>query len=126
MLTRGYAMRQVLVLGAPFKCPHRHGNMSAFGPVDRDTSLRTLRFNIELKEECARLGCRFANPVDDLVDFSTQQVKPFFWAHPGDLHCAPRRVFPFWHRAIAEATGLKPCCVGGCLVSSRVLNSNSD
>jgi len=105
---RGYQWDQVLLLGAPFKCPHatERGDHLL---VHTETGVRTQAFNAALRDACRGLGCTFANPADDLVDYADGAVKSFFWSTPRDWHCSPMRLFFFWHRAVASAAELDWC-----------------
>jgi len=110
ILPLGFSMQQIVLLGAPLKCPHSAITEMTKGLLlHRDTSLAALRFNSELKSMCRIRGCRFANPVDDVFDYASGEVDPFFWTTPLDFHCSPVRSFFFWHRAIQRATDLGWC-----------------
>ena len=67
-----------------------------------DTSVAAFRFNALLSSMCRERGCRVADPDDDLFDFQTGQVHPFFHSEPAEMHCSIRPFF-FWHRALLNA-----------------------
>mmetsp|Transcript_2099 Transcript_2099/g.4491 ORF Transcript_2099/g.4491 Transcript_2099/m.4491 type:complete len:261 (-) Transcript_2099:183-965(-) len=100
----GFKMSQVIVMGASLLCP-TEGTRRAdlyVGGEKFDTSHATLRYNELLSEWCLERGCRFANPMDDLLDLSTGRVHSYFWSDPLEMHCSVRPYF-FWTRAIKEA-----------------------
>jgi len=105
ILSQGFKINQVLVLGAAMKCPHSQITpMTQDLRLDSDTSHAALRYNHALEVECEARGCHFANPVDDVFNYVRGEVDPFFWSTPLDFHCSSMRVFYFWHRAIQRAT----------------------
>jgi len=110
ILSQGFKMTQVLLLGAAIRCPHvattHDGGLMR---LEVKTSHATMRFNLALRDTCTELGCRFANPMDDLLDFTHGMADRFFWSTPLDHHCSPMRIFFFWHRAIQRAAGLTWC-----------------
>jgi len=109
ILSQGFRMEQILVLGAPLKCPQVEFEEWHKWRLNNDNSPAVLRYNSALKKTCKQLGCRFANPSDDLFDFGSGQIDKFFRSEPSDFHCSPIRAFFFWHRAIQQATELKWC-----------------
>ena len=105
MLPQGFAWSQVVLLGAGHNCPDSSNNNHA-------TLFASVRMKRHLEELCRleRYGCRVAQPEDDLIDYATGEVQPYFWSRPADSHCAPLRVVFYWHRAIQRATtGLRWC-----------------
>ena len=103
----GFTLPQVIIHGAPPIC-EESGIYNASGASNH----AAWRLNNALKERCRVEGCSFVNPWDELFDFESGKVDPYFHTFPNDLHCNPMRTHYFWHRAIAEhATGVSWCDV---------------
>jgi hypothetical protein len=103
----GFQRDQVVVMSVPMKCPH--GDRDGRLLVKRDTSYSTIRFNSALEDLCADIGCAFASSTDDVFDYSSSEVRQFFWTNPLDMHCSSQRMYFFWHRAVQRATKFPWC-----------------
>lgn len=114
---------QIILISAPQLCPNIWYDEVIFSretrekhlknDVHQDATLSTMRYNRAIHEMCLKAGCLFADPTDDLFDYQTREVKKYFWTNEpsSEMHCSPKRIYYFYHRAIQRAIQAKWCGV---------------